>query len=284
MTLSNMLTCSPAQQAPNSPSKLSAPPTRSGAIPGRARSRIRGQLPPPAQQLRALLAQPRGAAGIWGFSPDAPRIWDSVPDAPAGPDTAAIWQSLPDAPPDGWIAWRVHTHPTNSPRGHPPEGSWHGLALPSTSRAPPRTAYLPDCQPANGPAAARVRQCQARPTRPTRPSRPARSRRSRNQESRRRPFGVGNGRRGRAFGRRADPSSTTALLRERTPSGAAGLPGWLDTTCHCARRTKTLGVSSTWSYRGRAATKQLTAPEVGVGDPSPAPGPSHLPACHLLGK
>jgi hypothetical protein len=178
----------------------------------------------------------------------------------------------------------ARAHPTNSPRGHPPEGSWHGLALSGTSRAPPRTAYLPDCQPANGPPGASVRQCRAGPTRPTRPSRPARSRRSRNQESRRRPFGVGNGRRGGALGRRADPSSTTALPGERTPSGAAGLQGWLDTTCHWARRAKTLGVSSTWSYRGRAATKELTAPEVGVGDPSAAPRPSHLPACHLLGK
>ena len=164
MTLSNMLTCSPAQQAPNSPSKLSAPPTRSGASPGLARSRIRGQLPPPAQPRRALLAQPRGAAGIWGFSPDAPPIWDSVPDAPAGPDTAAIWQSLPDAPPDGWIAWRVHTH-HQFPEGAPgqrivarPGTVWH---LPGPAAA---------CQTANGPPAAGVRKCGAGRTRPSGPS------------------------------------------------------------------------------------------------------------------
>jgi hypothetical protein len=137
-----MLTCSPAQQAPNSPSKLSAPPTRSGASPGLARSRIRGQLPPPAQQLRALLAQARGAAGIWGFSPDAPPIWDSVPDAPAGPDTAAIWQDFQMRPRmDGLHG--AYTHTTNSRRGHPANGSWHGLALSGISRAPPLPARLP---------------------------------------------------------------------------------------------------------------------------------------------
>jgi hypothetical protein len=165
-----VLTCSPAQQAPNSPRKLSAPPTRSGASPGLARSRILGQLPPPAQPRRALLAQPRGAAGIWGFSPDAPPIWDSVPDAPAGPDTAAIWQSLPDAPPDGWIAWRVHTHTTNSRRGPPATGSWHGLALSGISRAPPLPARLPTGHPP--PVSGRAAQGQPdRPGRVTWPSR-----------------------------------------------------------------------------------------------------------------
>jgi hypothetical protein len=67
-----MLTCSPAHEAPSSLRNLPAPQTRYGAIPGPALSRILGQLPPPAHQLRTPLARPRGAAGIWGSAPDEP--------------------------------------------------------------------------------------------------------------------------------------------------------------------------------------------------------------------
>jgi hypothetical protein len=201
-----MLTCSPAHQAPNSPTKLSAPPTRSAATPGLALSRIRGQLPPPAQQLQALLAQARGAAGIWGFSPDAPPIWDTVPDARAGPDNAAIWHSLPDAPPDGWIAWRVRVHTHHQfPEGAPGQTdrgtAWHCLASPGRRRCLPdcpraTSRRCPDvrrrakptdraeshghmltCSPAHPLGVPRVRPCQGVPSRPTPSQAPAHRRR-----------------------------------------------------------------------------------------------------------
>jgi hypothetical protein len=87
---------------------------------------------PPAQPRRPLTDRDLGAGAIW----------DTVPDAPAGPGAAAIWHSLPDAPPQKWIAWRAHTQP------HPKKAPARGImALPGTVWHLPGPAA--DCQPAN---------------------------------------------------------------------------------------------------------------------------------------
>ena len=211
-----------------------------------------------------------GRCRYLGIFPRCASHLGQCPRCARWPGHRGYLERLPDAPPDGWIAWRVHTH-HQFPEGAPgqrivarPGTVWH---LPGAAAA---------CQTANGPPAAGVRKCGAGRTRPSGPSHLALSRQSRNPRSRRRRFGAVHCRRGWAVGQGADRSSTTAPLGKLPPSAPlAASVGF--TPLDMVRTAQTLWGLVVHAHR-LTGTDPGSARQCPTVPPHPTPG-SHRVSC-----